>query len=122
MTNDPVLSDLHSFINDRAVLHLKEMGLATTHEPVVRHICANCKHCEVRGDTEDDWVCVSPRNGVSLLTGKVEERFCSISRHGRNSCSWEGYYFEPKPELVSVKPVISYKHMYLPTKRLSTPK
>jgi len=62
-------------------------------------ICKDCKHLNI--SDYGSAICVSPNNGVDLVTGKLEVRDARQNRYQleMTGCGKDGKWFEPKFEL-----------------------
>jgi hypothetical protein len=85
MTNDPIVSKLNEYISEQADRHLNEMKLkynTGASSEVTQRFCSECKHCW-KGDYHPAfWLCCSPCNGWSLVSGRpvtVENTSLSLS-------------------------------------------
>jgi len=62
-------------------------------------ICKDCKYYTVAKYGTD--TCVSPNNGVDLVTGELQTRQAKMNRYQLETigCGMEGKWFEPKFEM-----------------------
>ena len=62
------------------------------------NICKDCKHLNI--SEYGGAICVSPDNGVDLVTGELVPRDAKLNRHlDTIGCGREAKWFEPKFEL-----------------------
>ena len=62
-------------------------------------ICKDCKHLNVGKYGLD--TCVSPKNGVDLVSGNLQTRDARLNRYNLETigCGKDGKWFEPKFEM-----------------------
>jgi hypothetical protein len=62
-------------------------------------ICKNCKHLNI--SEYGAAICVSPKNGVNLVTGKIQTRDARLNRENLQiiGCGHAGNFFEPLFEM-----------------------
>ena len=61
-------------------------------------LCIDCKHQRWDLFGKAYYRCVSPLNGVDLVTGKLDKGFCDVNRRFQHSCGPDARWFEPKKE------------------------